>query len=68
MEYPEPLDIYVGCKIIRRKYATEAEAKQCAEVAAVQRDDLLSKGYDFGYCWPGDIWKNKDGTYTVDCP
>ena len=68
MEYPEPLHIDVGCKVIRRKYATKAEADKCAEVAAEEMQVQLAQGYDFGYCWPGDITENDDGTYTVVCP
>lgn len=67
-KYPEPLDMDVGCKVIRRTYATEDDANKCAEVAAEEREVQLSRGYDFGYCWPGDITKNEDGTYTVVCP
>lgn len=67
-KYPEPLNMDFGCKITLMTYATEAEAKQCAEVAAVERDRLLAHGYDFGYSWPGNIRLNEDGTYTVVCP
>lgn len=67
-DYPKPLKMDVGCKIIRRTYATEDEAKKCAAIAAEEREEQLRQGFDFGYCWPSTITKDKAGTFTVVCP
>lgn len=44
-----------GNKVGWETYDNEAEAKARAEQIAEQRDRMLIAGYDFGYCWPGEV-------------
>lgn len=57
-----------GAKVGWETYDNEDEAKARAEQVGPQRDDMLRRGYDFGYCWPGTVQANKDGTWTVTIP
>jgi hypothetical protein len=52
-----------GNKVGWEVYDDEAEANARAhspELAA-ERDRMLGAGYDFGYCWPGQVDKVADG-------
>jgi hypothetical protein len=52
-----------GAKVGWVVYDNEAEARQYAESDALKadRERMLDLGYDFGYCWPGEIDKVADG-------
>lgn len=56
-----------GCKVGWETYDNEDEAK--AREKAIERASMISRGYDFGYQWPGTIeqvrtypHKNEDGS------
>jgi hypothetical protein len=53
--YPEAAAIRSGCKVGWRYYATEAEAKACAQIAEHNGEVDRANGYDHGYCSPGSI-------------
>lgn len=50
-----------GFKVGWRIYASEASAKLCAIAADNNREIKASRGFDFGYQWPGDIRPVNDG-------
>jgi HK97 family phage major capsid protein len=35
--------------------ADEATALECAKAASNNRDIMMQRGYDFGYCWPSTV-------------
>lgn len=68
MAYPPAEKIRCGCKVSWHTYATKAEAEACAEAARHNARIDSALGYDFGYCCPGSIGENRDGTFTVCIP
>jgi len=67
-DYPTPDDKRTGCKVAWYTYADKADAEACAKAAKWNAQIQAGRGYDFGYCAPGDITKKKDGTYEVCIP
>ena len=68
LKYPEGHIKYEGgIKVAWMTYATEEQAKECSIVAEFNAAILSHKGFDFGYCIPGDIKKVDDG-YCVTIP
>ena len=55
----------VGCKVSWYNFKTEEDAKKASEIAKHNAEIDASRGYDFGYCCPGEIVKEEDGTFTV---
>jgi len=66
--YPEPVAYRGGCKVCWRTYDDPEAALVAQEVARFLARRLETEGYDWGYCNPGEIKDNADGTYTVCCP
>ena len=64
MPYPAYDDFRCGCKVSWYYYKDEAKAKECSKAAEHNREISLSLGYDFGYCWPGNIEHCKEGKYA----
>jgi hypothetical protein len=54
-QLPKSVDLRVGCKVSWHYYATEEEAKRAAEIAKHNAIIDAGRGYDFGYCMPGEI-------------
>lgn len=52
-----------GAKVGWEVYDNEAEARDRGNSDALkaERARMLSAGYDFGYCWPGEVDKVADG-------
>ena len=65
---PTPIRSESGCKVGWNFYATQEEAKACAAWAEAEGRYKASLGYDFGYCTPGSIARQADGTYKVTIP
>ncbi len=55
MPYPKPVDTRGGYKVDWNYYADEATARECAKAASNNRDIMMQRGYDFGYCWPSTV-------------
>lgn len=55
----------VGCKVSWYSFKTEEDAKKASEIAIHNAAIDASNGYDFGFCSPGQIVKEEDGTFTV---
>lgn len=55
--YPAPQKRRSGMKVSWNYYASEADAKVCAEAAVSNARVYAAMGYDFGYQWPGSISK-----------
>lgn len=73
MGYPQPDASESGCKVSWNYYRDEAKAKECAIAAAHNRERCIALGFDFGYCWPGNIELIKtpgkfEGMYCVTLP
>ena len=56
-----------GNKVGWLVYTTEELASECSTAALINAVILSQRGYDFGYCVPGDIRKVDDG-YCVTIP
>jgi hypothetical protein len=67
-DYPPPADKRVGCKVAWYSYADKADAEACAKAAKWNASIQRGRGYDFGYCCPGDIEQRKDGLFEVCLP
>jgi len=67
-EYPEHTVKRVGIKVMWYNFATKELANKASKVALHNAGIQASKGFDFGYCYPSDITKEEDGTYTVCVP
>lgn len=44
-----------GCKVGWDVYDNEQEAKEASKKAEEHGFAMMARGYDFGYCWPGDV-------------
>ncbi len=58
----------VGCKVSWYTFKNEDDAKKASEIAEHNAAIDASHGYDFGFQCPGQIVKEKDGTFTVTFP
>lgn len=68
MKYPEGhIMEQHGNKVAWLTYATKELAEQCAIAAKFNAVIISQRGFDFGYCFPGDI-KEYEGTYSVTIP
>lgn len=67
-QYPEYTIKRVGIKVAWYNFATKELANKASKVALHNAGIAASKGFDFGYCYPSDITKEEDGTYTVCVP
>lgn len=56
-----------GCKVGWLTYDNEAEARERAAKARLDAEDKAARGYDFGYCVPGEVRKVEDG-WVVTIP
>lgn len=63
----KPISQRGGCKVGWATFATEDEAKTASAWAIEEAKIKAGEGYDFGYCAPGSIDKNKAG-YEVCLP
>ena len=66
--YPEPQKKEIGCKVSWYTYSSLEDAKKASEVAKEEAIECAAMGFDFGYCYPSEIRKNDDGTFTVTLP
>lgn len=57
-----------GCKVGWEWYPTKAEARKRSVEARGEASKLAAQGYDFGYCVPGMIRPEADGTFCVTVP
>lgn len=64
-EYPPRVRTRTGHKVSWQTFATLEQAQSVSGYARQEGEWLASLGYDFGYCSPGEIEANDDGTYTV---
>lgn len=67
-KYPVPVSTRSGCKVGWYTYNTHEEALHASVVAEQLAAQRWMNGHDFGYQIPGEITKNKDGTWTVVVP
>lgn len=49
------IDYTGGCKVAWETYDNEAEANEASARAVVEAERKAKLGYDFGYCWPGEV-------------
>lgn len=73
MPYPPHDEYRGGCKVSWLYYRDKAKAEEAAKAAAHNREIDLMAGYDFGYCWPGDVYGPDEqrfhpGMYEVCIP
>lgn len=66
--YPPPIAERHGCKVSWYTYADRKTANQAARVARKDAAKYAAQGYDFGYCVPGTVRENDDGTFEVTLP
>ncbi len=59
--YPTPVKQRGGCKVSWNYYSNEDDAKKCSEAAHHNGKLQAARGYDFGYCSPGEIRKMAPG-------
>jgi hypothetical protein len=53
-----------GCKVSWKYYDSREDAELAAKAAEHDANIQLSRGYDFGYCWPGSIgWAEPDSEH-----
>ena len=55
----------VGFKVSWYSFKNLEDAKKASEIAKNNAAIDASHGYDFGFCCPGEIVKEDDGTFTV---
>ena len=65
---PKSIGVWVGCKIARYEYSTEAEAKVASQHAQLEAEYRSYFGYDFGYFQGGEIIATAKGTFEVVFP
>jgi hypothetical protein len=65
---PDSIGAWVGCKIVRYEYSTEAEARVASQHAKLDAEYKSCLGYDFGYYSGGEIIPTKAGTFEVVFP
>lgn len=65
---PKHISSWVGCKIVRNEYNTEAEAKVASQHAKVEAEYKSRLGYDFGWYNGGEIMPTPKGTFEVVFP
>lgn len=65
---PKSVRSRTGIKVVWYYYATLEEAQIASQWAMASADRAWQFGYDFGYCSPGSISKQEDGTYEVCFP
>lgn len=53
--YPEAQARETGCKVSWRYYDKREDADAASEAAKHDAEIQAMRGYDFGYCCPGDI-------------
>lgn len=68
MSYPAHLKMRNGIKVSWLMFEKETDAHKASQAAKNNAILQASKGYDFGYCTPGEIEKTKDGLYSVCIP
>lgn len=56
-DYPKPLTTRVGIKVRWNYYDNEADARKAAEIARDEGAYWAERGYDYGYCAPGSVYK-----------
>ena len=66
--YPKEADIVGGCKVSWLIYQTREEAEQASRAAKHNAVVASSKGYDFGFCCPGEIDELENGLFKVCIP
>ena len=62
---PEHTVKAVGCKVEWLSFKNLKDAKKASKIALHNAAIDASHGFDFGFCCPGDIVKEDDGTFTV---
>ena len=62
---PEHTIKNVGCKVSWYSFKNLEDAKKASEIAEHNAAIDASNGFDFGFCCPGDIVREEDGTFTV---
>lgn len=65
---PKHISTWVGCKIVRHEYSTEAEAKVASQHARLEAEYRSCLGYDFGWYNGGEIIPTQKGTFEVVFP
>lgn len=55
--YPPAVNTRSGCKVSWLYYKTKPEAEAAAKVAKRELQWMMSRGYDYGYVWPGSIYE-----------
>lgn len=68
LPYPKPVESTSGCKVGWKVYDNRADAEACSAAAEANAAVRASYGYDFGYCWPGEIKERADGMFVVTVP
>lgn len=61
------LDYRGGCKVAWETYDNEPEANAAAERAVVEAQRKAELGYDFGYCYPGEVQHHKAHPVHGEC-
>lgn len=64
-DYPKPISKHDGKDVSFYVYATAYEAMQASVIAETIAVERYAQGQDYVYSIPGQMMKNRDGTYTV---
>jgi hypothetical protein len=64
----KPVRQRVGCKVSWYYYDNAPAAIEASKAAVAEGWVQLSRGYDFGYCSPGEITKTGDSEWEVCFP
>lgn len=57
-----------GCKVGWEFYDTLENARARIASAEAEAVEQAKRGYDFGYCVPGELMQMHDGTWRITVP
>lgn len=68
LPYPKEVDMQCGCKVSWLYYETLEEAQKASEAAKHNARLDAARGYDFGFCCPGEIDEISENKFKVCIP